>query len=101
MAKTTVTIRKTGTPLDLLTLTDRDLMRKIGLTIRERVIRRTLSGHDEDGGAFRPYSRRYAEQKGKALGGATTVNLQASGRMLQGIVVTAVSDDSVTLGFKD
>jgi hypothetical protein len=54
-----------------------------------------------DGNPFRPYSAAYTRQKAEALGSASPVNLQASGRMLQGLIVTDVTDDSVTLSFKD
>lgn len=81
-----------------LKLTDRAFMREVGLLARERIVRRTLSGQDQAGQPFQPYSASYAAVKQKELGGST-VNLQVSGRMLQGLVIVDVTDNSVTLGF--
>jgi hypothetical protein len=77
------------------------LMREVGLLVRERIVRRTLSGQDQDEAPFAPYSARYAAQKAEALGGAGTVNLQVSGQMLQGITITECDAQHVALGFKD
>ena len=96
-----VTISKNFGELAHLPLTDRALMREVGLLARERIIRRTLSGQDEDEASFAPYSAGYANQKARALGGTATVTLQVSGRMLQGIVLDPIEDDAVTLTFKD
>ncbi len=96
-----VTTRQAGGRLQDLVLTDRDTMREIGLLARERIVRRTLSGQDENDGGFAPYSAAYAALKAKELGSATPVNLQVSGRMLQGIVIIDLTENSVTLGFKD
>jgi hypothetical protein len=94
----TVTIAKNFGPLADLPLTDRALMREVGLLARERVIRRTLSGVDEDDQAFAPYSLGYAKAKAATLGSAR-VNLQVSGAMLNAIQIIEVTDTSVTLGF--
>ena len=96
-----VTVRYSGQRFGDMKLTDRDLMRELGLLARERIIRRTLSGLDETGRSFTPYSEGYAKQKAAALGSASPVNLQVSGRMLQGLVITELTETSVTLGFKD
>lgn len=94
-----VAVRLNFGPLADLPLTDRALMREVGLIARERVIRRTLSGHDQNDSAFHQYSPGYATQKSKTLGGSGAVNLQASGAMLNAIQITDVTEDSVTLGF--
>jgi hypothetical protein len=96
-----ITVKVRGPQLASLELTSRQLMREVGLLARELVVRRTLRGVDMDGNPFRPYSAAYTRQKAEALGSASPVNLQASGRMLQGLIVTDVTDDSVTLSFKD
>lgn len=91
-----VTIRRNFGPLARdVKFSDRALMREIGLLARERIIRRTLSGKDEGGKAFHPYSPGY-----RAAKGSSKVNLQVSGQMLQAITIVAVDEDSVTLGFK-
>lgn len=74
-------------------------MREIGLLVRERVVRRTRAGTSATGAPFAPYSRGYAEQKAKALGGGGTVNLTVSGGMLNALQVLDVTDTSVTVGY--
>jgi len=85
----------------LFPMTDRELMREIGLMAREKILRRTASGVDSNGAPFTPYSEGYAKQKGKALGAsaAGAVNLQASGDMLNALTLTDVGDDYVEIGF--
>ena len=85
--------------LETVKLTDRELMREIGLMARERIVRRTISGRDSTGAAFRPYSPGYAAQKSKEGLGGGTVNLQVSGAMLNDLQITEVTDTSVTLGW--
>lgn len=80
-------------------LTDRALMREIGLLARERIVRRTRQGVDAEGRPFQPYSPGYASAKRRDLGGSGTVNLTVSGAMLNSLQVVEVTDDSVTLGF--
>lgn len=96
-----VTVSRNFGPLADLPLTNKELMREIGLLAREAIVRRTLAGNDADGVPFAPYSAGYAAQKAAELGSASPVNLQVSGRMLQGIAVVDVTDTKVTLGFKD
>jgi hypothetical protein len=96
-----VTVKLSGPPLANLQLSTKALMREVGLMARERIVRRTLSGIDMEGRAFQPYSAAYSEAKAKELGSASPVNLQVSGRMLQGLIIVDVTDESVTLGFKD
>lgn len=85
-------------PLDKLPLTDRALMREVGLLVRERIYRRTVSGQQTGGAPFTPYSAAYSKQKAQELGSAR-VNLQVSGAMLNAIQITRVTDDEVELGF--
>lgn len=98
MAKSSVTVSANFRPLAELKLTSREVMREVGLLVRERVVRRTIAGLDENEQHFRPYSAAYALLKGKELGSAR-VNLQVSGAMLNAIVITELTDDSVTIGF--
>jgi hypothetical protein len=93
-----VTVTKNFPPLASEQVTTKAVMREIGLLARERIIRRTISGTDEHGAAFRPYSASYRALKSRELGGGT-VNLQVSGAMLNAITIVDLTDDSVTLGF--
>lgn len=93
-----MTLTKSFGRLADLPLVDRAFMREVGLLARERILRRTLAGQDQAGAAFAPYSPSYLAIKAKELG-TTAVNLQVSGRMLQGLVITDISENSVTLGF--
>lgn len=96
-----VTITRNFGPLANIPLTSKALMREVGLLARERIIRRTLSGRDQNDAPFHPYSPEYRATKAKELGGGGTVNLQVSGRMLQGLVLSEITETSVTLEFKD
>lgn len=93
-----VTVRVNFKPLADFPLSTKELMKEIGLLARERILRRTAAGRDERDQAFRPYSAAYALQKAKELGPGG-VNLQVSGAMLNAIVVTKVTEKSVTLEF--
>lgn len=95
-----VTIRRTIPDLsrEMDRLVDRNLMREIGLLARERIIRRTISGKDRQGQPFQDYSPAYRARKAQELG-ASTVNLQVSGAMLNALTIVEVTDRSVTLGF--
>ncbi len=95
-----VTVHLTGERFADLPLSTEDLMRDVGLLARELILRRVASGISLDGGSFAPYSPAYAKAKGQALGGGP-VNLQVSGQMLQGLVVTDVTHNSVTIGFSN
>jgi len=94
-----MTIEIRGERFSEVKLSTTDLMQEVGLLARERILTRTAQGEGADG-PFAPYSAAYAAAKAKALG-AGPVNLQVSGRMLQGLVITAVSENSVTLGFSN
>lgn len=91
-----VTIK--GQRLSEVKLSTQDLMREVGLLARERILRRTAAGLDQNDSAFKPYSPAYAIAKAKELG-YTGVNLQVSGGMLGAIVITEVTENKVTLGF--
>ncbi len=93
-----VTVKVNFAPLADLPLTDRALMREIGLLARERIYRRTIAGRDVADLAFRPYAAGYALRKAKEVGPGP-VNLQLSGAMLNAIVVDEVTENTVTLGF--
>lgn len=96
-----IVARNFGRLADEIQFSTTDLMREVGLAARELILRRTAQGIAVDGSAFQPYSAAYAVQKAKAVGGAGNVDLQLSGRMLQGLVITEVSENSVTLGFSN
>lgn len=93
-----MSVQRNFAPLDKIKLTDRALMREVGLLARERIVRRTRQGIGTEGKPFQPYSQSYARQKGKELG-TNKPNLTVSGSMLNDIQITEVTDDSVTLGF--
>jgi hypothetical protein len=83
------------TALELVTAAD---MREIGLLARERIIRRTRQGIGPDGQAFAALSPGYAAIKQRELG-TSSPDLTVSGRMLNDITITDVTDTSVTLGW--
>lgn len=93
-----VTIRRNFAPLVTLQLSTKALMREVGLLARERIIRRTIAGQDENEQRFAAYSPLYAARKAKELGGSG-VNLQVSGAMLNAITIAEVTDTSVSLEF--
>lgn len=85
-------------PLDQIKLTDKGIMREVGLLARERVVRRTRDGKGTENAALKPYSASYAERKRKELG-TDKPNLTVSGAMLNDIILTRIEDDEVELGF--
>jgi hypothetical protein len=93
-----VQVSRNFPPLATLELTNREIMREIGILARERIYQRTIAGRDMHDHAFQPYSADYAATKRKELG-AGPVNLQVSGAMLNALVIIDLTDDSVTLGF--
>jgi hypothetical protein len=74
-------------------------MREVGLLARQRIYTRTVSGIDMRGKSFQAYSRSYRDQKLKAVGKASPVNLQLSGAMLNAMAIIELTPTSVTLGF--
>jgi len=94
-----VSVERNIPNLETVKLTDRELMREIGLLAREAIVRRTISGRDSKGAAFQPYSPGYSERKAKEGLGGGKVNLQVSGAMLNDLQVVEVTDTSVTLGW--
>jgi hypothetical protein len=93
-----VTVLRNFGPLGALPLTNRDLMRNVGLLARERIIRRTVGGEDARGYPFRRYSPAYEKRKRAAMG-SRGVDLQVSGSMLRDIAIVEVTDTTVVLGF--
>jgi hypothetical protein len=84
---------------DGVRFTNAEIMRELGLEVRELIRRRTLRGISADGTPFRPYAATYHQQKTKALGKASPVDLTVSGQMLNALQIVEVTDRSVTLGF--
>ena len=70
---------------------------KIGSTVIDMIIKRTLSGNDVNGSAFKPYSKQYAKSKSRKHGSAL-VNLKDGDNMLRSIVSVA-DKDSATIFF--
>lgn len=93
-----VTVELRGVRFSELKLSTTELMTEVGLLARERILRRTAQSQDVNGAAFKPYSAAYAVAKAKEVGPGP-VNLQLSGGMLGALVITEVTDHSVTLGF--
>lgn len=82
-----------------LQLTDKALMREVGLLAIEIIRTRTRKGLDATGQAFEPYSPEYARQKTKETGASSTPNLTLSGDLLNTLQITEVTDTSVTIGW--
>jgi hypothetical protein len=76
----------------------KELMHEIGLFVVQRIRRRTEQEQGYDGQTFQPLSRGYAKQKAKALG-TTRADLTVSGRMLNDMQVSAVTDTSIEISF--
>ena len=94
-----VIVTRNFAPLSKTKLTDKELMREVGLLARELIVTRTIAGRDENDASFTPYSPGYAKYKTKELGLSAAVNLQVSGAMLNAITIVEVTDTSVELGF--
>ena len=86
--------------LDAIPLTDRRIMREVGLLARERIIRRTRQGQSVTGRPFRPYTAAYRAQKAKELKRVARVDLTLSGSMLNDVTLTEVTPTTVEIGFK-
>jgi len=80
-----------------LHLTEQD-MRDVGDLLVRRIRTRTEGGQDVHGSGFKDYSPGYAEAKKEALGHAR-VDLTVSGRMLNDMQVTSVTDKTATISF--
>jgi hypothetical protein len=93
-----VTVRRNFPSLTRIELVTREDMREIGLLVRERIITRTRQARGPDGQAFAPLSPGYAAQKQAALG-TSRPDLTVSGRMLNDLTITQVTETSVTLGW--
>lgn len=90
-----VTVTRNFGPLDQIDLITRGDWGKVGRLARERIIRRTQQGHDQEDASFKPYSADYLAQRHDA-GLGDRVDLQVSGAMLQAIQVEP-DDQGVTL----
>lgn len=88
-----------GQPFARLALSNAALMREIGELATRKIRERTQQGISATGAPFAPLSARYAEQKQQALG-TTRADLTVSGRMLNDMGPTAVTDTSVTIAFR-
>jgi len=93
------TVTKNFGPMaDIEFFTKQDFER-IGKMVRDRIIKRTLNGIDEEGRPFTAYSPDYLRLKTAALGAtAGRVNLMLSGQMLEAITIEA-DETGVTLKF--
>ena len=67
---------------------------RAGLQLKEIILDKTDRGIDQDGRRFTPYSKAYADEKGKE-----TVNLQDTNRMLQSITARPEGKNKVKLFF--
>jgi hypothetical protein len=92
----TVRVSKDFGPLTL-ELTEQD-MRDAGDLLVRRIRTRTEGGTDVRGAAFRDYSPGYEAAKRAALGHAR-VDLTVSGRMLNDMQVTSVTNKTATISF--
>lgn len=72
-------------------------MRTVGLNIAVHIVRRTMSGIDEQGRRFVPYAK--STKRRKLSYGSGAVDLFESGDMLNDIGVTKVTAKSVRVGF--
>lgn len=94
-----MTIRRNFRDLSETPLTSPELMLEVGLLASRRIRTRTESGRDAKGQPFVPLSEGYAKQKQEALGNSRA-DLTVSGRMLNDMGVTAVTDQKAEIGFK-
>jgi phage gpG-like protein len=93
-----VTYTISGENFGDIKLSNRELMRELGSLAVSRIRRRTESGRGVDGTSFRPLSQGYAKQKQEALG-HSRADLTVSGRMLNDMQPTEVTERSVSIGF--
>lgn len=93
-----VVVSRTIPRLDKIELTNRELMREIGLLVRETILTRTASGRNAKGHKFQAYSEGYAARRAKE-GLSTSVNLAVSGGMLRDLKVVVGDDHTVTVGY--
>ncbi len=73
----------------------------MGQAIIRTIQNRTLEGTDLDGRPFAPYSQRYIESRDFRLAGKSPgdVNLRLTQDMMNSLVVSETSPDSVTIWF--
>jgi hypothetical protein len=94
-----VTLTSTVRMPSSIRLTDKALMRELGLLALEQIRSRTRQGRDQHGQPFAPYTQAYAKEKAAEVGAAGTVNLTVSGDLLNTLQIVEVTDTSVTLGW--
>ncbi len=94
-----ITLRGTIPRPSTLKLTDKALMRDVGLMAIRAIQARTRQGRDSSGQPFRPYSPGYAKRKAAEVGASSTPNLTVSGDMLNALQIVEVTDATVTLGW--
>jgi hypothetical protein len=70
--------------------------REMGLMLLVRIENRTLSGRNELGSAFTPYSASYAKVKGRR----SPVDLKRDGTMLKDMDVLTADGHKIELGFR-
>jgi hypothetical protein len=92
----TVKVSKDFGPLGIK-LTAQD-MRDVGEFLVRRIRTRTEAGHDVQGASFKGYSQGYGKAKQAALG-HSRVDLTVSGRMLNDMQVTDVTERTASIGF--
>ena len=73
----------------------------IGADIVELIIKRTLSGDDKNGDAFKPYSKGYTKSLDFKLAGkkVSPVNLKLSGDMLNSLEVLSHKSGEIVIGY--
>ena len=94
----TVRLRGATTLFRNVRFVDRARLERSGRELVRRIVERTQSGVSAIGARFVSYSPAYAKQKGV---GVTDVTLTASGRMLDELDVTDVTDRGFRVGWKD
>ena len=99
MARVSVQWRRGGAyngEIRRIKLSTPEAMTEAGLWLAVQLENRALSGRDEAGNRFKPYSARYAEWKGVAR---SAVTLRLSGDMWRSFGVLWASAKAVRLGF--
>ena len=76
------------------------IMREIGQRLVVNIVRRTMSGKDENNRNFAPYAASTRRRK-PTYGGRGGVDLYETGQMLNNLDVTEVTAKTVKAGFTD
>lgn len=80
-------------------LSDKQVMSQIGAAIKLDVRKRTQSGTDVHGKAFKSYKTSSSKSRGRRGRNTGRVDLLDTGRMLGAITTTKVTDKEVHVGF--